>query len=168
VAHADTYEFQMARDAAFTDLFSHSVTAGSVVTVHGLPRDGQIFYWRVRAGNSGSWSPYSAAFRMLNGTASTTGGSPLGTELVYPPDNGYQPYFFMYFSWKPVAGATAYELQIARDQGFVDLFAERTLGNVSVVTVGDLPRDGTVFYWRVRASNGSAWGAYSTPFTMRN
>ncbi len=62
-------------------------------------------------------------------------------------------------SWNEPLGAVSYELQIAVDDQFLDLALEQSTGSNNFL-VADL-QPGTVYYWRVRASDGTLFGEYS-------
>jgi hypothetical protein len=59
------------------------------------------------------------------------------------------------FRWMPVPGATAYRLEIASDEGFIDLAAERKVGPEPTVRITGL-EPGT-YFWRVSALNANGF-----------
>jgi hypothetical protein len=63
-------------------------------------------------------------------------------------------------AWKPVEGATAYRVQVARDAGFGAIVFDQT---VSATAVRVTPRlsPGTQYWWRVSASNASGAGNWT-------
>jgi hypothetical protein len=64
-------------------------------------------------------------------------------------------------SWNAVANATAYEVQVANDQAFSDVFYSNTSVSATNQTVSNLVV-GSAYYWRVRAKNATVTGAYSS------
>ena len=61
VAWANNYYFQLAYDAAFTQIAYGGWIGNSVgITITNLPDNGQVFYWRVAAGNALGSSVYSS------------------------------------------------------------------------------------------------------------
>lgn len=63
------------------------------------------------------------------------------------------------FSWNTVQGATQYRIQVAEDSLF--LIGLRTdSSQTTSITLSDI-KDGTKYYWRVRAENSSSTGPYS-------
>ncbi|HRC84262.1 MAG TPA: hypothetical protein PK413_01485, partial [Thermoanaerobaculia bacterium] len=70
------------------------------------------------------------------------------------------------FAWEPVAGATRYALQVARDHLFVDTIIDRSDRTRPGATLG-LRGEGT-FFWRVAAVNrAGVAGAWSEPRRFR-
>ena len=67
--------------------------------------------------------------------------------------------------WQAAAGATGYNLQIARDIAFGDVVYTKTLAGTSHTVESSLLA-GTHFFWRVRATNGCGQGSYSSPFSF--
>lgn len=69
------------------------------------------------------------------------------------------------FTWSPVAGATAYEIQIARDSSFRTLvYSNASLDGTALRLPGlDL---GATYHWRVRAANAAGTGSYSPRWTF--
>ena len=65
------------------------------------------------------------------------------------------------FSWSPVANATSYQLEVARDEEFSDLIERRQSSNEkSILKQAEL--SGRV-YWRVRAVNSDGLSEWSEP-----
>jgi len=63
-------------------------------------------------------------------------------------------------SWKPVAGAVIYHVEISNTAGFSLVMAWAKTANTSYITYGALPND--TYHWRVRAGeNSTTWGEYS-------
>jgi hypothetical protein len=62
------------------------------------------------------------------------------------------------FIWLPVEGATAYYLEVSRDNRFEDVVFERNVGDATNVSIEfDLPADDHTYYWRVFAGNEHGW-----------
>ncbi len=69
VPGATTYQFQIARDADFEDVYIDTVVENSTaLTIYSmLPQDGATFYWRVRV--AGEDNPWSEPVRFFAATA---------------------------------------------------------------------------------------------------
>lgn len=68
------------------------------------------------------------------------------------------------FAWESLPGATAYWLQIADDPAFQSLRFDAPVGEATSLTLyASLPEDGSTFYWRLRAGDGTDWHAWSAP-----
>ncbi|MCB0121148.1 MAG: hypothetical protein KDE58_02830, partial [Caldilineaceae bacterium] len=85
---------------------------------------------------------------------------------VYPDDGirttgrTHPPVGVPRLSWKPVAGATIYHVEISNTAGFSQVIAWAKTANTTYITYGALPND--TYYWRVRAGTTSTnWGEYS-------
>ncbi|MFN8299946.1 MAG: SpoIID/LytB domain-containing protein [Chitinophagales bacterium] len=73
VSGATKYEFQLAYDNSFSNIFSSSSTIyNEQISIAGLPNDGTIFYWRVRAYNNGGWGSWSLIFSFNNSLQPTS------------------------------------------------------------------------------------------------
>jgi photosystem II stability/assembly factor-like uncharacterized protein len=146
------YEYQVARDNAFTTLH----TTGSVATSQYLfttPLEpNTTFYWHVRACNTyGTCSTWSLArsFRTILPPPALT--DPLdGSNLLYNRPT---------FDWNDVTGASSYTIQIARDNTFTTLLGTYLVTPSTYTPGASLPANVTL-YWRVlaRGTNGpSTW-----------
>ncbi len=79
-----------------------------------------------------------------------------------PPDQlitvaNYPPRAVPYFEWRPISGATRYQIQIAQDIGFTQIRYDTSTANTRFLTADDgaFP-DGDDVYWRVRVIEPSA------------
>ncbi|MCX7785043.1 MAG: choice-of-anchor J domain-containing protein [candidate division WOR-3 bacterium] len=82
---------------------------------------------------------------------------PLGPSLIYPTNRLETLAITIPFQWHSVAGATIYELQIARDSLFQIAYSVNTTSD----TFYNLSMPGGTYYWRVRA--GMPYGPTSEP-----
>jgi hypothetical protein len=97
------------------------------------------------------------ALGLIDSFTAASAGIP---QLYSPAENAYLPGSTISFQWHPVSGADRYELEIIRvSDGAV--FRNPVLYNVTSVTKGGFPSDGTQYRWRVRAGNVNGWGAWS-------
>ncbi|MBN1138018.1 MAG: proprotein convertase P-domain-containing protein, partial [Anaerolineae bacterium] len=79
--------------------------------------------------------------------------APDSAVLIGPADGAAGEAALPTFSWQPTAQAQGYTLQIATDPAFTQNLREVT-GVTSPYTLGDPAlASGTVYYWRVRATN---------------
>ncbi len=68
-------------------------------------------------------------------------------------------------AWQPTAAASTYDLQIATDIGFANVVYSETVTATSH-TVGITLDSNTVYFWRVRASNGCSDSGYSAAYNF--
>lgn len=67
------------------------------------------------------------------------------------------------FTWDAVSGARDYRLHIAGDDAFEQLVCALETGPTTLLTLLDmLPRDGSVFHWRVQALTAAGWQPWSS------
>lgn len=78
-------------------------------------------------------------------------------KLSTPSNNAKSSDSRPIFAWNAVAGAAAYELQIAYDPSFQTILYDVFRGDISFRPFSPLTRSET-FYWRVRALDGSGNG----------
>ena len=133
-----------------------------------VPVSGQNYYWHVRPLNNsgteiGNWSQTWLTRITLPPSAGTTNPP----QLVRPVTAAEIVETTPLFEWKPVTGATSYEVQISDDAAFgttldagsvtypayspTTSLAQRLLGKINFGT----------YYWRVRAISGGTPGAWS-------
>ena len=74
-------------------------------------------------------------------------------ELIAPLNNATGVSSPVTFSWEPVVDATAYQLQIATDDLFVDLVYDNDAITEAAAEV--ILSSNTQYYWRVRALTDS-------------
>jgi hypothetical protein len=130
-------------------------------TDNGYLNDGTYYYWRVRAGNEAGWSTPSESFRFINFGLS----API---LAEPANEATLSNKSALLKWKAVANARYYFLEVNSDESFnpKNRVFYKVVGKVTSQNVVDLPNDGTVYYWRVKVSDGSHWSAWSEPYSF--
>lgn len=93
--------------------------------------------------------------RQRSETDKLTPGAPV---LKFPQEEAVIAPSRLRFIWEPVEGATAYYLEVSRDNRFEDLVFERNVGDATNVGVEfDIPTDDNTYYWRVFAGNEHGW-----------
>jgi len=155
---ANSYTLQVAMDRNFAILLVNTNVAASAHTlITDLPR-GTTLYWRARGNKMsvpGNWSSASS-FDTPNPPGLPIVLSPVGglTTANRTPTLDWTDSF---------PAATRYEVQIAADNGFVNVLGRGQGGptGVSQYTVEDPLGANQTFYWRVRAFVGdSPFGAF--------
>lgn len=130
-------------------------------TDDGYLNDGTYYYWRVRAGNETGWSTPSEGFSFINFGLSAP-------FLIEPSDESILSNRSILVKWKAVANSEYYFLEVNSDESWnaKNRFFYKIVGKVTSQKLIDLPNDGTVYYWRVKASDGSHWSAWSEPHSF--
>ncbi len=156
------YTVQLAEEATFLVVAEYTVT-DTTLAVEGLAHE-TTYFWRIQAhgpGGSGDWSdPW---------TFTTAPPPPPDAPVLESPTAGAtdQP-LTLVLTWHVVAGATAYDVEIAPDAAFRSVTVRRTALTTTSLTVSNLA-EATTYHWRVRASGPTGTGDWSTParFTTR-
>jgi hypothetical protein len=114
------------------------------------------YYWKVRATNGPdiNWSGYWSFI--------TAEAAPAPPVLI-GPCNLSNVTVLPTFSWNPSATATYYRLQVSTDQNFgtLSIDAPGLTSTQYVVTPSNQLAYGTMYYWRVNASNGGGTSGWS-------
>ena len=125
-------------------------------------------------GDTGSAAPGTYSIT-LSGAASGSGGhstavelvivdaAPAGPELLLPVNSTSGQPLRPDFEWSPIAGAADYTLEVDDDLAFGSIDYTVTIALTTHTATTDLA-PGTVYYWRVRASNACGAGANSAVF----
>jgi hypothetical protein len=159
VSGATMYHVQVANDVAFANIVAeNSGTSGTSYPVNGLPAS-STFHWRVRASDGTNSSPWS------NSWSFTTAGSTLSIPVLISPSNGVRNLVEpLSYNWNTINGATSYTVQVATDSLFASIVMG--LGKTGVSAPPVTPQSsaiaGTVYYWRVNASDGTNTGQWSS------
>jgi hypothetical protein len=158
---ADKYELEVIRvsdNAVFKSEVLGNVTSSIQSS---FPGDGTQFKWRLRAGNSAGWGPWSAYRYFANGAV------PAAPTLFSPAHNANAASTSIMFEWVLSSGANKYELEI-RKASDNSLYRSVPLGNVSASIQTGFLNDGTQYKWRVRAGNATGWSVWSDYRTFNN
>ena len=157
-AAAIAYYPQVATDAEFgTIVVNPGAITGTSYSLSGLA-EGTTYYWRVRSGNDGGVSAWSAV--RLFATRTNTPNAPATPGLVSPVDGASGLPRQVELKWRKTSATLVYYPQIGQHPGFDSLAVNP--GGIAETTyaVTDLT-PGTTYYWRVRSSNEGGESAWS-------
>lgn len=160
VVGADGYVLDVATDSAFSSMVagyaSKDVGLVASFAVTGLG-SGSTYYYRLRAYNAAGTSAVSNAI-----TAVTLPVAPLAVAASSITTTGFSA------SWGAVNGATGYLLDVSADSGFASFvtgYNSKNVGNITSAPVTGLTA-GSLYYYRVRASDAGGTGANSNIVTL--
>lgn len=145
VTDAVEYEFELDNNSNFSSPITTRKQTGTSYTYSSPLNDG-TYHWRVRARDDvGNWSGWRVGSFTIN-TCQTPGG----VSLLEPSGliNDDTPFF----DWTSASDATAYHLVVDDSSSFSSPVIDELVTSSSY-QAGHLNDD--VYYWRVRAYNGS-------------
>jgi len=160
VSDRDFYQLQVANDTSFNEIAKFIDTLHiNEIEITDLEK-GEDYYWRVRASIENIFGQYSNTFRF-----STTIGDTTKPILLAPLDNEEALNTTITFNWESIDTSDYYQLEIAEDQNFAEIFYinENVVSNEQTVYNFEKGRQ---YYWRVRFSNSSGNSMYSNVFTF--
>lgn len=106
---------------------------------------GENYRWRVKAKrntDSSEWSEYSTF---------TTAIEPV--KLLYPANNATNVNVEIRFNWEKLEGNVLYNIEIAYDTEFNNLFLKKDSINVDFYQIDEL-KPNSMYFWRVKAFKG--------------
>jgi hypothetical protein len=154
VVGAEQYHIQVSADTSFTEvILNDSSLLQTIRDVEDLRAD-SLFFWHVSTKNIVGFGPWSArsGFRTMARLAAPT--------PLYPPDGALGIPRDPVLSWRRVARATGYQVQVARDSLFAAQILNDSTITDSIRSVTNLEPLGR-HYWRVRAYAQSELTAWS-------
>ncbi|MEJ5245484.1 MAG: right-handed parallel beta-helix repeat-containing protein [Bacteroidota bacterium] len=148
---ATAYILQVSTDPNFNTILVQVDTTGTSYKLTNLQYYTD-YYWRVKGYNSQNQSLFTTAWKF------TTRPAIYPVALVSPENNAQNLPIQSAFSWNSNVDATEYEIQIASDANFTNIFYTTITTNLSVTV--DLQYE-TNYWWRVRGKNPNYTGLWS-------
>ncbi|MFI5253673.1 MAG: fibronectin type III domain-containing protein [Bacteroidota bacterium] len=153
---AASYRCQLATDSLFTAiLIDDSTIVSTSRQINGLVNNIK-YYWRVNAKNSTGTSAYSTIWNFT-----TIPAIPAAPILATPSNGSINQPITLTLTWNASTGATTYRCQVATDSLFSALIVNDSTISTTTRQVGSLA-GGTIYFWRVNASNAGGTSGYST------
>jgi len=152
VSGADKYYVWIGHSTQDT-IYSSSTSATSLIVPAGTLQSESTYLWSVRAESSSEvsslWSPDASFVLSIP--------SDIGVPaLLSPAPMAMVKYQNPTLSWRPVAGATRYDVWIDKGSGDTKVFELAVTGTTCIVPVGTLEPD-IVYRWNVIAGNAAGW-----------
>ncbi len=159
---AITYKLQVSDYQDFTNiLVSVDTLTNTCFEISGLENN-KTYYWRVASINLGGMSGYS-----LVSYFKTAPLAPSDKTLLVSPQNGVEKLTtkLQTLTWESTPNADFYELVVAKDADFTDIFYQNTKVWNAYKAIMDLPGL-TKLYWRVRGVNDGGTGPWSDTWSF--
>jgi len=159
---ATSYHIQVSTQPSFaTQVVDEDGAAGTSL---GLPalNDATTYYWRVRSGDAGAYSDWSAAFDFA-----TAASASLTPPTLSTPTNGASGLAVASVSltWQAEPSAATYHVQVSTSAGFGTIAFQQSGLAATNYTVNNLV-ESTTYYWRVKSENAGASSDWSTTFSF--
>jgi len=154
-----TYRVEVATDAGFSSLAY--TNDGVIGTSHLIPlalANYTTYYWHVRE-SSPTTGSYSTTFTFRTIPSAAPAVPDLSTATPAPAATGQA--LALTFDWADVPQTDSYDFDLSTDPLFGSFVNQQTGLTVSTAAVAGLS-EGTVYYWRVRATNIIGSSAFST------
>jgi hypothetical protein len=167
--YADAYRLQVDDDPLFGSVnwtaVTENTTAIPTLSNPFTPTANIDYYWRVRpivdGNDAGEWSQvWKTRFDLTRGLTATVGTAP---TLIRPTTGFEFAEQSPLLEWIPLSGATSYDVQISRDEGFTEIIDSANVSYPAYIpsqslaqrSLGDV--DFGIYYWRVRKLPSGNW-----------
>jgi hypothetical protein len=151
---ATNYILQIARDANFSDIALEEEITESEYTASGLANRTHYF-WRVKAEGIQGTSLWSDVWDFT-----TIPVIPDIPSLIAPEHNSIGQPLSVNFDWGSANEADSYQIQVADDPGFGNIWSDISGITASFKSIGGLAVN-KFYYWRVRSKNDAGLSAWS-------
>lgn len=152
-----TYDLQVSEDKEFTVplLVDVEYLESNTYEVE-FPEYNSTYWWRVKGRDDHCSSTWSKMYSVR-----TSVDAP---KLLYPVEGQVKVSVFPTFQWRPVDAATYYDIDVAYDEDFNNIFQSRRGINTTTIKMHDKFDESTTFWWRARAKNDEGHGRWSEPW----
>lgn len=138
------FRLQIFKDESLEELFEEIVNISDTTYNSIFLSPVTDYFWRVQASNGEKKSPWSPVFSFKTEFEIPT--------LVSPEDSSFAIDTDPELVWSNVRLSDAYELEVSRDQSFVDLILSEQNAEDNNYHLSNLDNS-TEYFWRVRAKN---------------
>lgn len=154
-----TYRVEVATDAGFTSLaYTNDGVVGNSHVIPLALANYTTYYWHVRE-SAPSTGTYSSTFTFRTVPSAAPAVPDLSTATPAPAATGQA--LTLTFNWTAVPQTDTYSFQLSTDPLFGSFVSQQILlGPISTPVSG--LTEGTIYYWRVRATNIIGSSAFSS------
>lgn len=160
--NAALYRLQVSEDSTFaTTFFDNSSIADTFKVVSGLSNK-TIYFWRVRAINSGASSAWGTTWKFK-----TIGPTPSKPNLLNPANGAIDESITPLLNWNVSQNTESYLIQLSMSSNFTTLVYEESLFTDTAKMVGPLDYN-TTYYWRVAGfAEDFGYGTFSDVWNFK-
>lgn len=153
IPEAEKYLVQISLDSTFLQIYKEydNITAASQLVE--LPDYQTVYHWRLAAFHNGCRGPWSNSSRFTTSLKIP--------RLIYPADKSENNPLNISFQWIDEPNAEKYEIQIASDSEFEEMFFGKVGIPVNSISVPGFQQL-TTYYWKIRyvsLGDNSPWSA---------
>jgi hypothetical protein len=167
------YGLQISTNANFSTTILNLIGLTTLNTLVSGLTAGTTYYWRVNATNASGTGAWSNVFSFT--TTDVVNPPPAGSilsvpNLQLPADRATGISRTPILTWTPIPGASTYDVQISTSTTFTPVTVNLTAVSANSVQISSVLASRRLYYWRVRAVNGtsvSGWSALRRFTTAR-
>lgn len=156
VANATIYEFILAYDKEFTNIVFTADSLKDTLLISQTLLADKTFYWKVKAKNDNSVSPWSEIWSFK-----TTFGPP---SLISPKNDSINIDINTKLTWGKVLNATFYNVLLSKDPNFTSAQPVKVTG-AQELQLSNLDYD-TKYYWKVNTGSNQGESIYSNSWNF--
>lgn len=155
---AETYQIRLADNSDFDNLIlDETDLEDTTFTLDQELENNESYYWKVRAINENGEGDWSESSSFL-----TVPEIPDQVTLIAPENEVQDWSTEPIFQWEPAERAYHYQLQVADNDDFDDLFVDVADLDTTQTFSPEILEHETTYFWRVRATNTGGEGEWST------
>ena len=157
---AVSYQIQVSAGSAFTsNAIDASGILGTSYPISTLAA-GTVYFWRVRGVNQGGAGSWSGVRSFTTAPTAVVVVAPGAVQLSVPVDGANGILLASSLTWTATSTAVAYQVQVSVNSAFPSTIIDASGVTATSYALTSLS-SGTVYYWRVRASNAGGPGPWS-------
>jgi len=152
------YRYQYDSDPLFSNPTEGYMSVGTSQKTLSNLSYGTTYYWRVKAMHTNDTSLWSPVWNFT-----TLYQMPSGPTLISPANSTTNLAIPINLQWNSINGALVYQYQVDVNSNFSNPLTGNTTQLTAAVTS---LMGGTIYYWRIRANNGSGYSPWSSTWVF--